>query len=121
MTREEKRDLLSRLACKVMGWRPAKGRQPKKAGEFVVSDNAKCVVYHNGSFVHYWTPTEYVGDAWMLIDAVSARTKWWELSRRPSGVCANFIGDPKANHYGADVCEAICLAADAFAADEAAK
>jgi hypothetical protein len=117
MTADEKRELTRRLAERVMGWQFERGllglthMHQRADGTylycFLWDESSPYVAKHEG-----WNPLENIADAWMLVEAVAKRTKWWELSRRPTGVCANFTGSPKDNHYGADVCEAICLAAD---------
>jgi hypothetical protein len=120
-TLSEQTALLTRLATHVMGWRIRELTSARTGETRVLADEYEdgigCVAtwgLTENCTVRKWNPLENLADAWMLLESVSKRTKWWELSRRPTGVCANFLGDPKANHYGATVCEAICLAADAF-------
>jgi hypothetical protein len=54
---QENRRILWQMALE-RGWTPAPDGEPQLAGEFIVSHNGRCVIYHNGTNIDYWAPLE---------------------------------------------------------------
>lgn len=87
------------------------------------TDDDGCFVYQPAYFlkanfycyVSEWQPHLRIEQAFLVVEGMKKNNPyqpaWFELSTRPNGWCANFVGDPRFNSYAESAAVAICTAA----------
>lgn len=121
MTEQEKRELLIRLAEKVMGGELI-GEGSAEPGSycycFRLPNGKALTICRQWASVESWNPLESISDAWMLVEALRKRGWQFQISCGADGDCeASFDVFPegKPDLHSCEIAslpsEAICLAA----------
>jgi hypothetical protein len=114
----DNREIDKLVAEKVMGWKL------ENIPTSTYGSTADVWKNEAGKIMAYdreWKPTEDISSAWQVVLKVCEETRWYELTFRPTGAIANFLGNTihrgivpfkdAGNDRTRAQCMAICLAA----------